>query len=81
MDKNTKHVATINCKYCGSGELVRIDRYDALACRKCYKWLENTCEDPDCWYCKGRPETAKDCDWDHKENSFYHHHDITPEKI
>ena len=40
---------------CGS-ERKYFQRHDAYYCELCNKWLEPTCDDPDCWFCPDRPE-------------------------
>lgn len=36
------------------------DKHDSYYCGICYEWLESACDDPDCWFCPGRPDTAYD---------------------
>lgn len=31
-------------------------RWDAYYCSECDKWFEGVCGDPDCEFCRGRPE-------------------------
>ena len=31
--------------------------FDAQFCPQCNEWLEDTCDDPECSYCRYRPET------------------------
>jgi hypothetical protein len=38
-----------NCKKEYSG------RYDAYYCETCNRWLEDTCDEPECEFCAGRP--------------------------
>ena len=62
------------CKHCGTERTVRIDQYDALACRACNVWLEARCsmgDQCDAGYCNGRPETPESCDWDDTNNTVY----------
>ena len=33
------------------------DDYDAYFCASCNVWLESGCKDPDCIFCKDRPNT------------------------
>lgn len=49
-----KHVPKIthNCPHPRSYS----ERWDAYYCKKCDKWIEAACRDPDCEFCKGRPE-------------------------
>jgi hypothetical protein len=44
--------------------VMRSDRFDAYACLQCNVWLRplSPCSDPDCCYCKDRPE--KPCERD-----------------
>ena len=51
------------CPFCGRPELFHNDRWDAKCCLACNVWLENTCGDPDCWYCQNRPETPQLAIW------------------
>ena len=32
------------------------ERHDCIYCRTCNEWLESACDDPECEYCKDRPE-------------------------
>lgn len=43
------------CDTCGSKK-VYYEKYDAKFCSKENKWLEISCDDRDCEYCKSRPE-------------------------
>ena len=37
------------CPKCGgSKKIVRVDQYDAMACRNCLIWTESGCSDPKC---------------------------------
>jgi hypothetical protein len=31
-------------------------KYDAYFCAKCDVWVESRCGDPDCEFCRGRPD-------------------------
>jgi hypothetical protein len=42
---------------------IRIDKFDAYACKKCMIWLEDKCNDSKCEFCCVRPETPKDVNW------------------
>ncbi|MDD5937418.1 MAG: hypothetical protein PUC36_00165 [Clostridiales bacterium] len=42
------------CPKCG-GRTDYSRTYDAFFCPKCDAWLEETCEDPNCKFCAGRP--------------------------
>ena len=35
-------------------------KYDAYYCLDCKIWAESICKDPDCTFCKDRPETPPD---------------------
>lgn len=60
------------CRNCGSDrKLVRVDRYDAIACRNCLTWQETACSDPKCCFCSVRPSTPEGVDWDDKNNTDY----------
>lgn len=45
---------------CKHEEKQHSERHDAYFCRKCGEWLESKCKDPDCEFCKDRPERSKD---------------------
>lgn len=45
------------CPICGGSPLVQIYRYDAWACISCNEWLDKACDDPNCPYCRIRPQT------------------------
>ncbi len=60
------------CPRCGpDGRRVRIDRYDAMACRTCKRWLEKKCSDKKCVFCSGRPPNASRVDWNDPQNTVY----------
>lgn len=60
------------CKSCGSDKhFVRINAYDAIACRNCGKWCETRCSDPKCEFCSGRGEGTSDVQWDDPRNTVY----------
>ncbi len=43
------------CPYCA--EKCDYNQYhDCHFCKGCDIWTEKTCDDPDCYYCPGRPE-------------------------
>jgi len=42
---------------CG-GTVEYSERYDAYFCTKCRTWIEGRCRDPECYYCKDRPEKS-----------------------
>lgn len=55
-----KHIATKKlCPKCMS-EVKYHYTFDAFYCKECDKWLESTCPDTDCEYCKERPEKPSD---------------------
>jgi hypothetical protein len=35
------------------------DKYDAYTCIQCDIWLEKRCKDPECEFCKDRPERPR----------------------
>lgn len=43
------------CKKC-SNFIIHYEKYDAFFCAYCNEWTEKACGDPDCEYCKNRPE-------------------------
>lgn len=43
------------CDTCGSKK-VYYEKYDANFCPQENKWIDNNCLDPQCDYCKNRPE-------------------------
>lgn len=43
------------CPKCGS-ENTYDATFDAYYCANCNEWLESQCDDPDCGYCRYRPE-------------------------
>ena len=52
------------CNRCGRRTEMNWD-FDALFCRRCNRWIESTCAQPDCGFCHRRPakplpETAGD---------------------
>lgn len=48
---------THNCKHPRSYS----ERWDAYYCNKCDAWIEDRCGDPDCEFCRDRPEKPSDC--------------------
>ncbi|KXH80092.1 hypothetical protein AU377_10175 [Sporosarcina sp. HYO08] len=38
------------------------DEYDSLYCKVCDEWREESCSDPTCEYCLGRPEKPSKCE-------------------
>lgn len=45
----------MTCKKCGT-KLEHSQEHDAFYCPKCNEWAEKRCWDPDCEFCRGRPE-------------------------
>lgn len=41
---------------CEPIEYIHNEKHDAYYCGGCNKWLEKVCNEPDCDYCKGRPD-------------------------
>lgn len=56
------------CPKCGKMEQILIYRHDAVACISCNEWFSSTCNDPDCQFCSGRPDTPYEVYWNEKEN-------------
>ena len=42
------------CNRCGQPIEMNWD-FDALFCRGCNRWIESTCSQPDCGFCRPRP--------------------------
>ena len=58
-----------NCPICGE-DLIRLDKWDCSACRKCNIWTEDICMCEACPY-PDRPEKPDDKpDWDNPNNSL-----------
>jgi hypothetical protein len=52
-----RHMRLRPCRKCTSIAGVFHDEFfDAFYCKDCDIWLEGACPDPECCYCKGRPE-------------------------
>lgn len=49
-------IKTNTCTECNS-EIKYCNKYDSYYCESCNTWLESLCEEPDCEYCRHRPET------------------------
>ena len=49
------------CKKCNN-PIVRIDEFQANACRTCNEWTEDKCSDR-CEFCDERPDTPENCNW------------------
>ncbi|WP_027410580.1 hypothetical protein [Anoxybacteroides tepidamans] len=43
------------CTTCGS-EIILYEFFDSEFCPDCNEWLSHCCGDPDCMFCKERPE-------------------------
>lgn len=43
------------CEECDSLGILDM-KYDSYFCPECLIWIEEICEDPNCSYCKNRPE-------------------------
>ena len=60
------------CSSCKRADaFVRVDKYDAVACKTCNIWLEAGCPDPKCEFCAKRPQRPDPNDWNNKNNTFY----------
>jgi hypothetical protein len=44
------------CKLCQNNTVYYNDEYDAFYCINCNEWLEKNCGEPNCEFCKNRPE-------------------------
>lgn len=53
---NWKRSLTCNCDMCGNLTDYS-EKYDSWYCPDCNIWCEVACSDPNCEYCKDRPET------------------------
>lgn len=47
---------TKECPTCGAPTR-HDDTFDSYACDRCDKWLEGRCNDPECEFCRARPDT------------------------
>lgn len=47
-----------DCPQCGPDgkKAVYSKRFDASYCPRCGIWLEETCDDPECEFCRQRPD-------------------------
>jgi hypothetical protein len=52
------HKMTHNCPHPRSYS----QKHDAYYCEKCDKWLEGNCRDPECEFCRDRPERPSECE-------------------
>lgn len=57
-----------HCHVCGI-KAIRIDQFDAYACKQCCIWLEKQCSDINCDYCGNRPQQPIGVDWNHPNNT------------
>ena len=44
-----------NCSECNN-KISYDEKHDSAYCEACDKWLEGTCGDENCLYCKDRPD-------------------------
>ncbi len=44
------------CEKCNNS-LIYSEKYDAIFCAYCNEWIERRCGDPNCDFCKDRPDT------------------------
>lgn len=44
------------CPICNN-RLIYNDKYDCNFCPECNEWSTQKCQDPECCYCRTRPET------------------------
>lgn len=44
-----------SCVGCGAPRVYAV-AFDAYLCMRCNQWVEPACDDPDCEYCRHRPE-------------------------
>ncbi|MEQ8153273.1 MAG: hypothetical protein ABRQ25_00020 [Clostridiaceae bacterium] len=44
------------CKKCNNS-WIYYEKYDTFFCAYCNEWIEKKCGDPDCDFCKDRPDT------------------------
>lgn len=57
--KLARGVPVMTCEKCGS-RLKHSERHDAFYCPRCDEWTERKCRDPDCEFCRDRPEKPSD---------------------
>lgn len=57
-----------NCVTCNT-KLIRIDEWDAYACKSCCKWTEAGCSEEECQFCRYRPLTPINVNWDDEWNT------------
>ena len=48
-----------DCSDCGVDKKYN-SKYDAYYCQRCNVWLEDKCDEPECEYCRERPENPMD---------------------
>jgi len=51
-------ITGVKCKYCHIN-LFYFYKYDAVCCPRCNIWTETKCNDPNCEFCKNRPESPE----------------------
>ncbi|MBR6770588.1 MAG: hypothetical protein IKM28_05020 [Lachnospiraceae bacterium] len=51
------------CPLCGQRTRLYVYQYDAVCCLSCNQWLETGCSDPNCEFCRKRPETPYAVYW------------------
>ena len=56
--KNYVLNTSFSCQECG-GKILYFCKYDANFCPQCNNWTEKKCTDPNCEFCKDRPETLE----------------------
>lgn len=56
-------VENSRCPICEGTTIIQLYKHDALACINCNEWLEEACDDPECPFCNGRPETPYEVYW------------------
>ena len=62
-----------SCPYCEGINIIQIYKHDAWACIDCNEWLEEPCNDFNCPYCGGRPETPYEVYWNTDFNAGSSH--------
>ena len=45
-----------NCLNCSNDKISYDEKHDSAYCEACDVWLEDTCGDENCFYCKDRPD-------------------------
>ena len=62
-----------SCPYCEGINIIQIYKHDSWACIDCNEWLEEPCNDANCPYCGGRPETPYEVYWNTDFNAGSSH--------